>query len=501
MQQIIRIETLKWNIFFVLLIVIGLLYVSFYHFLDDAFIHLRYAHNLLNIGFISYNGIEKDFGNSSPLYVLILAFFSSFSMEPILPKIINIICYLGFISTLIYFIFIHDKQNKNSILWFCTFLIFASPFSIRWLTDGMETVLIIVFSLLLAIIFNSNGIVSKHLFFNVFIAINSCLAVLLRVEFLYVIFFICLSLSVGKMAELKNSRIEIKLRKLLSIDILSFAIGSLIAALLIYIYFGELLPDTAVAKKSDIVGFDVFATLITIAKAHVASDLFGIGLFLLWFTSAFLVIHKTTDPIKKLQFIILNFSMLVFVIMLILSQQSIQGIRYFLFIESFLLFCNLLGLKSIRIFVKIQAPVMAVMVLVFISLFSFDTYKFLSISKGRSETFFKFLETDLGFIQNKTCLAYDIGMAGFFSRTHIFDGNGLVNGRNIAKLTSTERLKYFANKKIDCLFVNTGQLKSVNKYIDTSNWNKIGKFNFPNFSGKLDSHYFLFNTGIKNEQY
>lgn len=45
---------------------------------DDAFIHLRYAANLLQHHMISYDGVHPDYGTSSLLYVWLLAGLRSF---------------------------------------------------------------------------------------------------------------------------------------------------------------------------------------------------------------------------------------------------------------------------------------------------------------------------------------------------------------------------------------------------------------------------------------
>ena len=45
---------------------------------DDAFIHLRYAVNLLRYHIISYDGVHPDYGTSSLLYVWLLAALRAF---------------------------------------------------------------------------------------------------------------------------------------------------------------------------------------------------------------------------------------------------------------------------------------------------------------------------------------------------------------------------------------------------------------------------------------
>ena len=49
------------------------LFITKNHFLDDTFIHLKIAKNILEKGIYSFNGIESDFSTSSPLYTTILS--------------------------------------------------------------------------------------------------------------------------------------------------------------------------------------------------------------------------------------------------------------------------------------------------------------------------------------------------------------------------------------------------------------------------------------------
>lgn len=66
-----------------------ILLITRYHFLDDAFIHLRVAHNLLDRGYISFNGLSPHYVTSSPLYSLILSMLSFFSRSSFIPLRFN----------------------------------------------------------------------------------------------------------------------------------------------------------------------------------------------------------------------------------------------------------------------------------------------------------------------------------------------------------------------------------------------------------------------------
>ena len=84
-------------------------------------------------------------------------------------------------------------------------------------------------------------------------------------------------------------------------------------------------------------------------------------------------------------------------------------------------------------------------------------------------------------------------MIGYFSKSVILDPNGLVNGREIAKLSEDDRLNQFIeNNNLDYIFVNDKQMRQVGKYLNLTKWIKLGSYSFPNFNKKSqDIHYLL----------
>jgi hypothetical protein len=73
---------------------------SRYAMLDDCFIHLRYADFLVKTHTITYDGIHRSFGTSSPLYVATLALLRGAFPGPMLPKELSVFLYLVLISLL-----------------------------------------------------------------------------------------------------------------------------------------------------------------------------------------------------------------------------------------------------------------------------------------------------------------------------------------------------------------------------------------------------------------
>src|SRR5882757_8237910 len=128
-----------------------ILYVARYAMLDDALIHLRYADFLHRVHFITYDGVKASFGTSSLLYVGLLALLRSLTTSPLLPKFVSVVFYCGSLFLLIsVFKKMRSRSSGRFVVVSLLFLV-LSTMGIRWLTDGMETSLVVVVVLTLAI--------------------------------------------------------------------------------------------------------------------------------------------------------------------------------------------------------------------------------------------------------------------------------------------------------------------------------------------------------------
>ena len=197
--------------------------------------------------------------------------------------------------------------------------------------------------------------------------------------------------------------------------------------------------------------------------------------------------------------ILVNFSLPFMLILVALKGQIIQGIRYFIFIESFLItfnylyFYNNFDNPNLLHFNKIKKSFLIFLFTITTLWFINDFHALARISKGRSETFFNLKKQDFTCFRESKTIAWDVGMIGYFSNSYILDVNGLVNGRDIAKLSNELRIKSFIkNNKIDYIFANESQYNSLNQFIDLYDWLEIGRFDFPNFRvDSSDTHYLL----------
>src|SRR6202789_1710506 len=108
---------------------------------DDAFIHLRYAVNLLRFHMISYDGAHRDYGTSSLLYVWLLAGLRTLFQSPVLPRAVSSVFHVMLFAGLAW-AFPGALRSAPRLAWAFALLlltILVMPMAVRWLDDGMET--------------------------------------------------------------------------------------------------------------------------------------------------------------------------------------------------------------------------------------------------------------------------------------------------------------------------------------------------------------------------
>jgi hypothetical protein len=143
---------------------------------------------------------------------------------------------------------------------------------------------------------------------------------------------------------------------------------------------------------------DILATIAGILRAHAASSLFGVGLICLWVASFIISLIPSK---REVRFYLLtaNISFFILILLVALTQQSIQGVRYFLFIEVFLISTNVLSLSWVATdelsngsFYK---PLRAIIFSFLMAWIAIDSMLLYKISSGRSESFRDCLGTNL----------------------------------------------------------------------------------------------------------
>jgi hypothetical protein len=368
------------------------LWLSRHLFQDDAFIHLRVARSLMDFGFFSFNGDRPTFCTSSPLFTTLLAIGSEVSSAALLPKYIDLLIY-GVLFLLLARRVIAARSRYSKAVSIAFLAAVSSPLAMRWLTDGMETGLAGVCALLFAsVAFDvylepRDSRITKLIGF----ALLGALAVTLRVEFCFLVAMIAI-------ASLTAYR-----RIAFSPPALSLAVGAATGLAVIYSIFGTVLPDTTIAKANAFAGLPptqaAAETLFHIAKAHVGASSLGVIVIASWACSFLVAVRHARNRNFA---VLLNAGFFLLIALILWRQQAIQGYRYFVFIEFFLLAFNIAVLDSkealvpnARLVSGDKSHAAAVLIgVVFVGWQIYDLQKLRIVSEGRSAAFEQFQSTN-----------------------------------------------------------------------------------------------------------
>ena len=254
--------------------------------LDDAFIHLRYADNLLSRGAFEYNPGEPSYGTSSPLFVLLLAALRWLPVDYQLPKLLSGAAWVLLLASVWRLSASHQNPTRSALVLFAVAV--ASPFGCRWLASGLETSLVALWSLATALLCagllcgrESRGITLSA-------AGIAATGVLLRIELTVLVAVLIL------LCAIRAGRTGASLAPVAS------ALCGLGAGLaLLWVMFGRILPDTAIAKSGtaslSAAVLDFPETVEVAIAAHVAASFFGIVLMLLVAVSFFRAMLRLRD--------------------------------------------------------------------------------------------------------------------------------------------------------------------------------------------------------------
>lgn len=454
---------------------------------DDAFIHLRYADNLLRTHHITYDGVHSNYGASSLLYVGLLAFLSIFSHSPNLPRLVSTCAHLVLFVGLVYLFlrFVPVRSNLARLLGLLMIFIFVSPSAVRWLDDGMETGIAILFVALICwIAFDESSRTSITLArYLVYMAVGF-LAVLLRIELILLCVMALLMLIAAKSFSPINSpgvsRLLLRNGHLLC--------GGIFALLFIRIQMHFLLPDTALAKSTGIPDLHnaVSSTLIVL----VGAPIFGAGLFFFWILTFILAMRIRSSKIAT---VLANSIFPILFTAAVLRGQLIQGNRYFAWTFVFSILWNILVLGRVspdRQW-KLQKDWAVYSFIAFLLLaLPLEVKAMYPVLTDRARLARQFEDDHLEIFQGKRGIALDIGYIGYFSRADICDLGNLVNGRDKARLDPRTRMTTCILDKPDFLFLSPGVLDELSKYYSLEDWKTCDTFDFRNVSS-VDSHHLL----------
>ncbi|MGA8937711.1 MAG: hypothetical protein WB439_00975 [Acidobacteriaceae bacterium] len=480
------------------------LWVSWPAVQDDAFIHLRYAVNLLQHHMISYDGVHPDYGTSSLLYVWLLACCRAFCKSPLLPRAVSSIFHFLLFAGLAWE-FPRALRRAPRLAWtFALVLlgILVTPMAVRWLDDGMETSLTLCLVSLLAFAVSrlgqSDAIRARSAWW---LGLLGFVATLTRVEYLLLMGVASLTLFLARssLRDDQTSQKGMGTRLRLAAACTAPLLGSLLAAGLIFRTMHALVPDTAVAKASG--GAPWQPTLQATASVFVSSASIGIGLLLFWLlTAATVIVYR-----RRISLAILAANSLFPVVWVLagLRGQQIQGVRYFLWTLLFPILWNILELRWIA---AVPSPTtlrrltvatygMVSLLLISMPLESVLLYKeFHARERSLTELRAQHLER----LHSLTLVAFDVGYIGYFTESPVCDMAGLVNGRARAALPFEQRVRDCAAEHPKYAFVSGFSLAELKNAMDLKGWSVCSVYNFANLRSS-DLHYLIASPAATRE--
>jgi hypothetical protein len=461
--------------------------------LDDALIHLRYADNLLRTHHITYDGIHPNYGASSLLYVSLLALLRSFIPSPNLPRgvssVVHLLLFFGMAVLLARSI--PRQSSRVRLLGLILLLLLVVPSAIRWLDDGMETGLVLCFtSLICWLTFRESQQPATSARTYAGLVLLGFFTVMLRTELalLGAIAFAILSCKTASAGiQPKSLRTWYK-AALASSHLL---VGNLLAMALIVLRMHALLPDTAVAKAH---GNDsLYKTLAAATHAIGGGLSFGVGMLLLWLLTLFFLLH-----IRRLSLPLL-FANAPFPLTLCLAGlrgQEIQGIRYLVWTLLFSIFWNILqlaaaGPSSPRIEQDAPGRVLTYALLALIVIAQpLEFWLVYPILHDSANLMAMIPHRHLDVLQGKLGVASDVGVIGYFTKANICDPDGLIDGREFARLTPHQRNVACAAQKPDFLYLDLNELGTFNVVMPFADWQVCGEYEMSGLRFK-DTHYLI----------
>ena len=467
---------------------------------DDAFIHLRYAVNLLRDHMISYDGVHSDYGTSSLLYVWLLAGLRALFQSPVLPRAVSSVFHVTLFMGLAW-AFPRVLRSAPRLAWVLALLLLAilvMPMAVRWLDDGMETSLTLCLISLLVFCISrlghSEGI-SKRSF--VWLFILGLVATLARVEFLLLMTVASLTLLFEQYESAPPDGLRARLRLVASCAAPLF--GSAVAAGVIYLSMHTLIPDTAIAKADAQAPW--MSTLHATISVFVSAMSVGAILLLFWLlTAAAVIVYKRR---VSLSILVANSPFPLVLALAILRGQQVQGVRYFVWTLLFPTLWNILELRGSKAEPRRPPAQM-------LTFAAYGVVGLLAIAapiesvllhrefREREHSLAQFRAQHLEQLSSLKLIAFDVGYIGYFTQSPLCDMAGLVNGRASAALPFADRVKGCAAEHPDYAFVSGFSLWELSNALDLKGWSICSEYDLANLRAP-DLHYLIASPEVTAE--
>lgn len=429
--------------------IIGTQLIAIY---DDAFITYRYAENFADgFGFV-YNQGEWFLGVTTPVFAFICSFFSFLG----LPLTTAVLTFNILIDSIILIITIYllIKNGDELAAYVFSFLYIISPIAARICAGGMEMNLFILLTIFVLILYSTQ---KKYIAF-----ILAGLLYFVRPEAVLII----LILTIEELITFK--KINVLIYPFIS------ALMLVIPTIFIYFYYGQLLPQSVIAKagleNNDLYAF--FTKLI-----------FNDFVCLVSFPLTIIGLWKFKAQPKIIKY--LGIWAVMIIASYLISQKKIwtwygAPIHYVFFVFAAIglaiVFKKLF--KQDFVYRKFAITGLAILpVLFWISLFLYLREN--PVEKNIFNPLKEYCSTN-GISKKDTIFANDIGAIGYYSKAYIFDSESLISNAfskyNDAKKFVRDKLPpyLFLNlNRYNIVMVNSPELKG--KYIPVKRFSKTGK--------------------------
>lgn len=178
----------------------------------------------------------------------------------------------------------------------------------------------------------------------------------------------------------------------------------------------------------------------------------------------------------------------------VLRGQQVQGARYFDWTFCFSILWNILELGRISPPSSEKQPgpgvVYAFLALLLLVL-PFESMALYPMLQSRSDLLRQFESNHFELFEGKRGVAVDVGFIGYFSRADICDLAGLVNGREKASETTSERIAGCVASHPDFLFFDGATINDLRPYLSYSDWQACSQsYDFKNVNS-ANRHYLI----------
>lgn len=434
----------RFNCYFIFSAVLILILIRFIasrtiHLYDDAYITFRYAENLARGNGFIYNIGEKTLGLTGPLYGLLLAAFNYLGIR--LQIFVNILNITADALILFFTLKLLIKSNYKLAAYCFAFLFTISPLMNRITVGGMEMNMFLLLSL--AAIYSYN---TQRKFLSVAVA---TMAYFLRPEgaLLVLILIIYEFISNSKMISFKMIIIS------LSILIIPFII--------IFSFYGSIFPQSVISKTG------YHDDLWYLIKGWLFSDFIFVAAFPLAIWGGILYFKK-----NQLLQILIIWGSLYAIANFVMRQKIFTWYPYPVHYVQLLIAA--FGAAHLLSRFKLPAKInLAAVFPVYMGFGEMLLWVFVLIFKGSNPVQHNVynplqkwcIENQ---VNNKTFLASDIGIIGYFSKSRIYDSEDLVtqNTMNYRQTDGKINGKMIENIKPDYIFLNlrSGYVELIRKF-------------------------------------